>query len=211
MFFSIFQNFRLSKENLASLQTYLYLNSVQKPSFIILTGNFFDLRVISSELENEEYLACVQSFWLFLNTNKIYFENVRLLLVPDRTDLGLHTFPKQEIHRKYLGKIVEDFSFVSLTENPLRFQYMGKVCVLSKVDQINTILRQTTLPLDQTKETIELLSNTINYQQQLSPYLDNQLNKIYIPNSPCSLQSNEDYVIICDNFVPFGVFQSGTQ
>lgn len=97
----------------------------------------------------------------FLLYNKDFFNKVRLIIVPNKSDFGLKTFPRQEIPRFYLEDLLTQFKFIVLTENPFKFIYQNKVVLLIKTDQANTILRDSIIPIDQTKDTIELMSNTI--------------------------------------------------
>lgn len=76
--------------------------------------------------------------------------------------------------------------------------------MLAKTDQANTILRESIFNVSHDKETIELMSNTILSQMEISPYLDNQRNKVYLKQNLSHLQLNEDIIIVCDNFIPFG-------
>jgi hypothetical protein len=52
------------------------------------------------------------------------------------------------------------------------------------------------------------MTNTIVNQRDLAPFLDNEIGRTISSKNNSSLNGEEDFVIICDNFIPFGQTQS---
>ena len=52
------------------------------------------------------------------------------------------------------------------------------------------------------------MANTILNQRDVSPFLDNEIGRTISSKNNSLIKGEEDFVIICDNFIPFGQIRS---
>lgn len=178
------------------------MKTFEKPLAIFLMGNFFGLEKVDSQEKHQKVLQKVKRLRDLLEKYQSFFQEVKLNLIPDITDLGMNSFPRKPLPRFLFQSLCQQFPNLLLQQNPCSFSFMNKTFYVQRANVIDKGVKRSVVKPSSELESFELMSNTIVAQRNFLPFSSSNYSLLREVVSPSIFEEVANFNILGDDFSP---------